>query len=997
MKPTALAVNPVDPRAPTRAGRGAWCLLLLGCVPLTALAQTISFAQKPPYLSTGVQPNLLVIYDNSQSMEAVMPGGNRTTFGDVNTRGNIARQVLRDSIATYQNSFRWGLATFDATAPYILDYSQFGYPPPMILYYSDQVSGAGSIRQPVQTTSAAHLTALNSLLANQTANAATTEVKNSTWATPLAGAIETAGKYFGNLFPATPTPITDKSCQRQFVVLATDGDPNYSKGAYRYRTDAELRNVKKADGTWTYSPATTEVIDEIQKLRATTVNNLAAVNGTYDVQTYIVGMGSAFENESSVAGMNRMAEVGGTGAAYLANDRASLTAAFAAINADITARTASSASVALNAGAWSNGSVAYLARFNSGDWSGQLQAYSLLASGATATTPLWDAAQRVKLQHWSTGRQILSYRPSSALGSRGVAFRWPANPASTTATEIPAAMVTALNRNGAGTADTAGAARLQYLRGDTSRELRNCPTCTGPTPFRNRPTTVLGDIINSTPLYLASGGRYVRDGAEASAYAAYRTARAAMTPMVYVGANDGMLHGFNANTGDEVFAYVPAIAADRLAALPEQGYGHHYSVDGPLVGGDVYYGGGWKTVLIGSLGAGGKGLYALDVSNPANFTEAQAQKVARWELDGSNATVGHILQAPLLTRTRDGKWRALVGNGYNSSNGVAVLMAIDVETGQSVNISTGAGSAATPNGLTGLVGLSSGNNGVVDLVYGTDQQGSLWKFDLSATDPSSWKVAYGTTAAPAPLFTTASGQPITARPDVTPHPEGGYLVTFGTGMYLASTDTSSTATQALYGIWDKGAPVTASQLVTQSVLGTTKGPDTRDYRFTTYAVGTPATVYTGDKAITSSLYLTEKRGWKLELPTAGERVVSHATVRYGKAIFSTMVPGTVNCQGGGDGWIMEVDAVTGNRSDLPALDTNADNQVDAADLLTWVAAKTSVSGVRLGAIPSAPSFIRAKDRKLDDKLVNTSDGTMVRVREAGGARPSGRAGWEQIQ
>lgn len=324
-------------------------------------------------------------------------------------------------------------------------------------------------------------------------------------------------------------------------------------------------------------------------------------------------------------------------------------------------------------------------------------------------------------------------------------------------------------------------------------------------------------------------------------------------------------------------------------------------------------------------------------------------------------------------------------------------MAIDVETGQSVNLSTGAGSATTPNGLTGLVGLSSGNNGVVDLVYGTDQQGNLWKFDLSATDPTSWKVAYGTAAAPAPLFTTASGQPITARPDVTLHPEGGYLVTFGTGMYLASADTSSTATQALYGIWDKGAPVTASQLVTQSVLGTTKGPDSRDYRFTTYAVGTPATVYTGDKSITSSLYITEKRGWKLELPTAGERVVSHATVRYGKAIFSTMVPGTVNCQGGGDGWIMEVDAVTGNRSDLPALDTNADNQVDAADLLTWVAAKTSVSGVRLGAIPSAPSFIRAKDRKLDDKLVNTSDGTMVRVREAGGTRASGRAGWEQIQ
>lgn len=993
MNNAAIAVRFADPRG--CLGRGLWCLVLLGAVP--AAAQTISFAQKPLYLATGVQPNLLVIYDNSQSMEAVMPGGNRTTFDDVNTRGNIARQVLRDSIATYQNSFRWGLATFDATTPYILDYSQYGYPPPMILYYSDKVTGLGAIRQPIQTTSATHLTTLNSLLANQTANAATTEIKNSTWATPLAGAIETAGKYFGNKLSATPTPITDNSCQRQFVVLATDGDPNYSKGAYRYSTDAELRNVKNADGTWAFSPATVEVIAEIQNLRNTTVSNHATMNGTYDVQTYIVGMGSSFENESSVAGMNRMAEVGGTDKAYLANDRASLTAAFASINADITARTASSSSVSLNAGSWSNGSVAYLSRFNSGDWSGQLQAYSLLASGAPASTALWDAAQRVNLQNWNTGRQILSYRGSSALGSRGVAFRWPVNPASTTATEIPAAMVTALNRNGAGTADTAGSLRLNYLRGDTSRELRNCATCTGPAPFRNRATTVLGDIINSSPLYLASGGRYVRDSAEASAYATYRTARAAMTPMVYVGANDGMLHGFNANTGDEVFAYVPAIAADRLSALPEQGYAHQYSVDGPLVGGDVYYGGGWKTVLIGSLGAGGKGLYALDVSNPANFTEAQASKVARWEIDGSDAAVGHILQAPLLARTRDGKWRALVGNGYNSTNGVAVLMAIDVETGQSVKISTAAGSTTSSNGLVGLVGLSSNNNGVVDLVYGTDQQGNVWKFDLSATDPASWKVAYGTTTTPAPLFTTASGQPITARPDVTPHPQGGYLVTFGTGIYLSATDPSSTTRQALYGIWDKGAPVTASQLVTQSVLGTATGPDTREYRFTTYAVGTPANVYSGDKIVTSSSYYSDKRGWMLELPASGERVVTQASVRYGKAIFSTMVPGAVSCKGGGDGWIMEVDAITGNRSDLPALDTNADNLVDSADLLTWQAAKSSVSGVRLGAIPAAPGFIRAKDRKLDDKLVGTSDGTMVRVREAGGSRTSGRAGWEQVQ
>jgi type IV pilus assembly protein PilY1 len=338
-----------------------------------------------------------------------------------------------------------------------------------------------------------------------------------------------------------------------------------------------------------------------------------------------------------------------------------------------------------------------------------------------------------------------------------------------------------------------------------------------------------------------------------------------------------------------------------------------------------------------------------------------------------------------------------VGNGLNSTNGVAMLLAIDVETGQVTRLSTGTGTATVPNGLMGLVGLSTASNGVMDVVYAGDQQGRLWKFDLSSTDPTQWKVAYGTAAAPAPLFSAASGQPITARPDVTVHPEGGYMVTFGTGIYLSATDTASTTTQSLYGIWDKGAAVTASQLVTQSVLGATTGPDSRDYRFTTYAVGTPATVYSGDKVITASLYLSDKRGWKMDLPASGERVVTPSAVRYGKVIFSTMVPGAVNCKGGGDGWVMEVDVITGNRSDLPSLDTNADNAVNSGDLLTWQTSKASVSGVRIGAIPSAPGFIRAKDRTLDDKLVNTSDGTLVRVREAGGNRTSGRAGWEQIQ
>ena len=972
-------------------------LILLLAVDLTR-AQTVSFSQSPLYLEAGVKPNVLIMYDNSQSMEAVMPGGNLTTFTDPNTRGNIARQVLRDAVSTYQNQFRWGLGRFGTSGTTtIVDYSKYGYPPPMILYYAQNLTFLGQILQPVQDSGTSHLSALNAHLALETASTATTEIKNSTWGTPLAGMVRSAGDYFANRNASFSTPITDRSCQRQFVIVATDGDPNYSQTGYHYTTSAELANRKNADGSWTYSTATTEVVDEIRKLRALQVTNHATMNGTYDVQTYIVGMGSSFENEASVAGMNRMAAVGGTGSAYLAADRATLNAAFAQITADIQSRTAASAGVAISTGAWSSGTQVFQARFNTGDWSGQLRALAMLSSGELASTPAWEAGQRLTLKDWNTGRQILTYRAASALGSRGVPFRWPANAAAPGASEIPLTLVTALNRNGAGVVDTYGALRLNYLRGDASRELRRCPACTAPAAFRNRATTVLGDIINSTPLLVTSGGRFVRDSAEASAYDTFRRARAAMAPVVYAGANDGQLHGFDARTGDELFAYVPGLVADRLAALPEAGYTHQYSVDGPLAAGDVYYGGSWKTLLVGTAGAGAKGLYALDVSNPANFTEATASKVARWEIDGSDASVGHILQQPLIAKARNGRWMVFSGNGFNSATGVAQLLAIDAETGAVSRVSTVTGSAAQPNGLLGLTGISTAGDGVVDVIYAGDLQGRLWKFDLSASDPLAWKVAYGPAASPKPLFSADSGQPITARPDVTPHPSGGYLVSFGTGIYLSRSDLSSTTTQTLYGIRDSGTTVSSSELVSQSVLGTQTGGDGRTYRFSTYAVGRPSTLFSGDNQLTDTAFRSGKKGWRLDLPASGERIVTEVLIRYGKVIVSTLIPSTDPCAYGGDGWVMELDAITGNRADIPAIDTNGDNLVDASDRLTLSGLLAHVSGVRVGGIPSAPSILRSSNRSLDDKIVNTSSGSTARIRESGTAATSGRSSWEQLQ
>lgn len=967
-------------------------LLALAAGP--ALAQTVSLAQSPLYLEAGIKPNVLVVYDNSPSMEFMLPGGQGTVaLAHPNTRGNIARAALRDIITTYRTQFRWGLATFENQGLYGPIYNNQSVLP--VMYYSDRTAGMGLLRRAVQDDSAAHQSALLSLLGTETENINTPEIKNGSIGTPLPGAMRTAYQYYANTLSGTSSPITNRTCQRNYVLLATDGDPTIRIGGTAY-SNAELMN-RQVNGNWVFGQAAQDVFTEIGRLRTLTVSGNAAINGQYDVQTYVVGLGEVATNQASIAAMNRMATAGGTGSAYMATDSATLSAAFAQITADIQARTAASAGVAISTGAWKSGTQVFQARFNTGDWSGELRALEMLSSGALATTPTWEAGQRLGLKNWSTGRQILTYRAASALGSRGVPFRWPANAAAPGASEIPLTLVAALNRNGAGVVDTYGSLRLNYLRGDASRELRRCPACTAPSAFRNRPTTVLGDIVNSTPLLVTSGGRFVRDSAEAAAYDTFRRARAAMAPVVYVGANDGQLHAFDARTGDELFAYVPGLVADRLAALPEAGYTHQYSVDGPLAAGDVHYAGSWKTLLVGTAGAGAKGLYALDISDPANFTEATASRVARWEIDGSDTSVGHILQQPLIAKARNGRWMVFSGNGLNSSAGVAQLLAIDAETGAVSRISTLTGTAASPNGLLGLTAISTAGDGVVDIIYAGDQQGRLWKFDLSASDPLGWKVAYGSAAVPQPLFSAASGQAITARPDVTPHPAGGYLVSFGTGSYLSRDDLGTTTTQSLYGIRDSGTTVSANELVGQSVLGTQTGGDGRTYRFSTYAVGRPSTLFNGDNQLTEAAFRTGKKGWRLDLPASGERIVTEVLIRAGKVIVSTLIPSSDPCAYGGDGWVMELDAITGNRADSPALDTNGDNRVDAADRLTLSGQLAHVSGVRVGGIPSAPSIVRASDRALDDKIVNTSSGTTVRIRESGITATSGRSSWEQLQ
>lgn len=1082
---------------------GALALALLGAwAPQAALAQALNLATTPLFLGTIVKPNVLVVFDNSQSMDGTM-AGQLIAGDDPNTRGNIARSVLRDTITSYRSQFQWGLASFglNGNRLYTTYAYYFGADPQVVFtndcvggispsvgnlrcvanpqpangfnfityslsgddnnindvlyssdygtqlygigvnnstnyqvfkshgagtgwtaasfanglgtwgftptdagflpqtppnsrmfwlrrawgYYAD-ITGAGTVNWPVAADSTAQYNGLQALLAPETNSTATAELKNAAVFTPLAGTLGSARSYFANTLGGTTTPIS-QSCQKNFVLLATDGNPTGKIDGSMYSLAEMANSYNAATATWTFGTAQTDVFTSVSALRATPYGGR-----NYDVQTYVVGLGDSVANASSVATLNRMAALGGTNQALLASNAAGLSDAFRAISVDIIARTSAASSVSLNSGSWNTGAKVYQGRFSSSDWSGQLLSFPLGSSGTPSATADWDAGQKVNAQHWSTGRQVLTYKPSAALGARGVAFRWPALSSAPTATEIDAALVTALNKNSSGTVDGFGSQRVAYLRGATDREERLCTGCAAPV-FRSRPLSVLGDIINSAPSFVGGATGEFRDSMEAGRYSSYATTRAGLSPALFVGANDGMLHAFSAATGAELFAYVPWAVRNRLSNLTNTPYTHQYTVDGSPAVGDVYYGGAWRSLLVSGMNAGAPGLFALDVTTPGNFTEANAAQVVRWELGDSDNDVGYIFSKPLMVKTRDGRWRAVVGNGYNSANGHAVLLLVDLETGAVTRIDTGVGSSATPNGLSAVALVSSNDNGVADVAYAGDLTGRVWKFDLSSSNPASWKVAYGTASAPLPLFAAPSGQAITARPDVTRFPKGGTLVALGTGRYVDIGDNAAGSTQTVYGLWDNGAPVAAANLQTQTIVSTAAGGSGATYRLSTHAVG-PATdtAIAGDNAISLTNYYATRQGWKLNLPSSGERVVTEAAIRNGRVVVSSLIPSAVVCTNGGDGWVIDVDVVTGNRT--AALDTNGDGLIDSADYLGG----TMVSAVQVGAVPAAATILRGSgnQRGLEFKMINTSNGSIVRVPEKASAAVSRRSSWEQL-
>lgn len=599
--------------------------------------------------------------------------------------------------------------------------------------------------------------------------------------------------------------------------------------------------------------------------------------------------------------------------------------------------------------------------------------------------------------NWSTGRVILTHD-----GNGGVPFRW---------ASLSATQKTLLQNSGN---SARGEATVEYLRGNRECEKSSSGTCshdinndatvdTADKLFRDR-SSLLGDLVNSTTAYVGNPEHEYPDTFDDllnnntdpehdySTFAA-ASGKGERLNVVYVGSGDGMLHGFRTgrlddtnndniidlndsfdhtnNDGREVLAYIPSQVYENLPRLTDDDYGlvtlpHRFYVDGKIDVVDTYFSGdnSWHSMLVSGLGAGGQGIFALDVTDPDNFSEADASSIVLWEFDDSDdSDLGNTMGKANTIRLHNGKFGVIVGNGYNntkvdgniSTSGNAVLYVLNAETGSVyAKLDTGVGTTldptgnGRPNGLGSVTPIDLDGDVVTDFVYAADLFGHVWRFDLTDKDPANWIVSYGSTACASdgtevctPLFTATDGtnvQPITSKVVADKHQLSlgyGVMVYFGTGKYFETTDNGANISvfNSVYGVWD-------ADFATFNALATSPNVDNVGIRSTHTALWDLDRTkllqqkidYEGLDSTTGELQriLSDdamdwgtKQGWYVDLrqgngsldannhivnatswTNQGEMVTADPLILGDLLVVSTLIPNDDSCSTGGSGWVM---------------------------------------------------------------------------------------------
>ncbi|MDN3921113.1 pilus assembly protein [Roseateles violae] len=588
------------------------------------------------------------------------------------------------------------------------------------------------------------------------------------------------------------------------------------------------------------------------------------------------------------------AAVNGRGRYFSATDPNSLAASLTATLNTISGQNGSSSAAATSTLQPVEGNDGvFIAQFTSNSWVGDLKAYHMnTKTGAVPISALDAAGNKVDLRFWSAAEQLtptttrniyyfkpgagnagtlrpFSYANLTADGMNGLVDNaCGKSPSLSQCTGLTATQASSIN---------SGANMVSFLAGQAQ------------TQYRTR-TQVLGDIVNSSPVYVgAPGFNYTENG-----YAAFKTAQAARGATLYVGANDGMLHAFNASNGQERWAYIPGIVMPRLYMLGDAYYEskHQYFVDGTPVVGDIYDGTKWRTILVGGLNGGGKGYYALDVTDPAN-------PVALWEFQDSQK-MGYSFGNPIITKRRNGTWIVAFTSGYNNADGGGHLFVLNAVTGQLLTtIDTGEGSSGSPSGLGKLnawVDFDSEN--LVKRFYAGDLLGNVWRFDIDgyvAPENSAFKLAQ--------LLVEGRPQPITTQiqlAEIESNHVNYQVVYVGTGRYLGRSDVGNTELQSVYAIKDTLGNTSLGD-VRPTLLRLTASQQASDSIARTISSSTP-------------IDWAAKNGWYVDLG-AGERVNVDMQLAFNMLTVAGNLPGTTatDCTEAGNGisWLYQLNVISG--------------------------------------------------------------------------------------
>ncbi|MBN6775066.1 pilus assembly protein [Pseudomonas granadensis] len=865
-------------------------------------------------------------------------------------RMNVARNVST-ALVSSNRTLRMGLATFNpatSTNP-----GNGGFIPRAI---TDLSPVAGSVTQAqADTNYNALISSINGL--NAVAN------------TPLAESYYEITRYmrgiapFYNGTPSTYTSPIQYRCQKNYGVVITDGLPTYDRtfptndplGGNRLPNWDGVNN--DGDNLSGDGEGDTLYLDDIAKfafdidMRSTGTDAAGKSWNAVDfpkqnMNTYTVGFAADNDMLSDAASY-------GQGRYYQATDSSGLNAALSSALSDITSKAGSGGAGVASSSSLSSGSSFYQTTYDPKDWRGTIRSFGFTSAGTVNTS----SAQ------WSTDTTIVP----SATAPTYQSWNTVSNaPISLAFGNFSPAQQTILNQG--------------LPTGITGNDLVEWSKGTNKAGLKVR-SVLLGDIINS-PLVLASpSDKTASDLSADTSYTTYLATKAAnMNTSLVVNANDGFVNVINSANGTRRYAYMPSSVLPSLRLIADTNYvngvSHKFLVDGQVGVFDVQSGTTWKTLAIGGTGAGGKSFYGLQLfdASAGNVIRALWEVSAPVAASSANAfnDLGYAYARPEVARLADGRWAAFIANGYGSNSGVAALYVLDVRDGSLIKKIV-IDSAETTNGLSS-VELRVNSSNVVQAAYGGDLKGRMWKFDLSATAPESWGVAF----AGKPLFTAPGGatQPITAQPLLADNPQGGKQVFFGTGKFNETADKSNKDLQAFYSIWDAdggSGQITVSSLQAQAITGSFSG-SSGQFLTTTQN----ETTYPGEK------------GWYLPLVynnvLTGERVINQASIVLGRIVFTTASVDTTDpCASFGTGKLVELEAFSGKMLNYAVIDTNADRLVDGNDTIS--------SGVVFtGGIPTLN--VVSADAKT--KLLTDSSGAITTVVEKGGGG-SRRIMWRQIQ